>query len=124
MKIAPTANSRRQSVDRHGISVTLTNYSKTGEDDYGENYDDGTDHTITARPWSRTRGTEDRDNREAGEVDADRLFVVKDNETGINSISAGAGKGASEITENGTTYYIIRVRENNDGTKTLEGVKD
>lgn len=89
---ASQKRARRRALDRHGQSVDLKTFSKTGEDDHGPEYDDSTT-AVTARVDRSARANPNRDAFGA-DVEADAEVFVKDTVTGIRD---GGGDGASEI---------------------------
>lgn len=97
----------RRELDRHGQDVDLVTYTKTGEDEYGEDYDETT-KTVTARVTSRRQLTVDRSHQEAGTVNTDFDVYVKDSVTGITD---GGGRGATEVDvdQDGEPEFVVLV---------------
>lgn len=104
-----------RAIDRLGRDVTLQNYSKTGEDDYGEDWSADSPQTIKARvakasgfPLVET----DRRMIEQGEVNTPTEVYIKDSVTGIRD---GGGEGASEIEVDGETLVVLQIDDNDRG---------
>lgn len=100
----------RRALERAGRDVTLRNYSKTGEDDYGENYSSST-QTVTARVVRSSVANPQRDAFGA-DTDADAEIYVSDQ---INGITDGGGDGASEVDVDGQTYVVVQLDDQDNG---------
>lgn len=112
----------RRSIDRHGKEVTLVNKSDGGNEDYPGGYSDTTNspHTIVARAYSSSQGQPERTEQVSGEGDFKRIFIAKDNASGVDNINDGAGPGASEITEAGNTWIVTFVDSQDNGVIRIE----
>lgn len=122
MSIAPTNRTHRQSIDRHGSSVTLTNYTEGTRDDYGRDWTETTNspYTITARVWVRQTPTVASDEYDQGKEDVDVNFAIKDDASGVGEIRDGGGKGASELEFENEIFYVLNIDRQKQGIIILE----
>lgn len=94
---------------RNGTGASLTNYEKTGEDDYGETWSEtsGSPHAVRVIRDSRNTPRAERSAYQNAAVDVDAQFLLSDDVTGTDAIRDGGGEGASVLTVDGTDYVVI-----------------
>lgn len=102
----------RRELDRHGQAVDLVLKTKTGEDEYGETYDESTT-TVTARLRAQTQPLVDRSHQDASDSTVDVTVYVKDTVSGITD---GGGPNSTEIDvdQDGTPEFIVLYAHDQD----------
>lgn len=128
MSRAPTSNSHKQAVDRHGQAVDLYNYESDGSERVETWAQTGSSpHTIQARITPRNEPRTARDEREEGDVEIDFRVHVKADASGVASIRDGGGQGASVIDpdqdgvgSDGTDYRVLAKTDLGNGVVRLD----
>lgn len=106
--------------------ITLRNYETTGEDDYGENWQQTSDSpwTIDAHVERPTQPRADRDAHQVGDTDADARVFIASNHDAVANIRDGGGEGATEIDADGVTYYVLQTDDQHNGQVRLDCERD
>lgn len=102
----------RRELDRHGQPIDLILKTKSGEDEYGETYDETTE-TVTGRIRARSQPTVDRTQQDASDAGVDVTVYVKDTVSGITD---GGGTNSTEIDtdQDGTPEFITLYAHDQD----------
>lgn len=109
-----------RTLSRLGRDVTLHNYEKVSEDDYGENYSErtGSPHTVTARVV-RSSGPEVQRDAFGADVDVDAEIYIEDGTTAASNIVDSGGDGATRIDVDGHTYVVLQDDVQDNGLRRL-----
>lgn len=102
----------RRELDRHGKTVDLLLKTKSGEDEFGETYDE-TAETVKARLRAQTQPLTDRSHQDASDARADVTVYVKDTVSGITD---GGGPNSTEIDvdQDGDGEFIVLFSHDQD----------
>lgn len=98
---------------RLGQDVDLVLKTKTGEDDFGEDYSESTNSGVKAVVRRRTSSAEPIRDASGNEVEADAEVFVHSSTTGL---TGGGNEGATEIDvdQDGNTEYLVYVVDDQD----------
>lgn len=102
----------RRELDRHGKDIDLILKTKSGENEYGESYDEST-VTVTGRVRSRSQPLVDRSQQDASDAGVDVTVYVKDTVSGITD---GGGRNSTEIDvdQDGDGEFIVLYAHDQD----------
>lgn len=100
-----TRQGRRQ-VDRLGVEVKLTNYTKDGESTRGVSYTKTSDSPKTINAIPDPGGTSVSLDLDGGDVDIDMVYMVRDDIAGIRD----GGDNQASIIEHRNTRFIVNVK--------------
>lgn len=116
------------SLDTHGETVDLYNYSEDTSDRVPTWTATGASpHSIAARVDLQNTPVRQADAGEAGDADVDARIYVKDDSAGVSSIRDGGGPGASVIDpdqdgvgDDGADYRVLVSHDEGNGLTRLD----
>lgn len=110
---APTANTHRHALDRHGQSVTHTTFNQTGSDAYGDPTSEGeTTSTVTAR-FSTVNTPRIMRGPDGDDVDVDAEIIVGDS-VSVTDLDEGDGR-PDEFAVGGVDYLVLSAERQDNG---------
>jgi len=116
----PLEGSAGYALAKLGRDVDLIHRVKTGEDEYGENYDDDpfAENPVRARVVVGSDANESRDEY-GSDVDADAEVFVPDS---VSGITEGAGNGATRVDvdrDGDPEYRVLALDDQRNGVYRL-----
>lgn len=110
------SNQVNRLIGKVGRDLEHTYYTKVGENDYGEEYDDAVE-TLTGR-INRSGTLVQQRNEHSANVDVDAIIYLR--KIDAENVTDGGGDGASEFRVDGQTYIVMQADDQDNGLLKLD----